>query len=144
MFLVSPEPEKEPVRGFSRRAFWLAVAAAVGVGSVLGRMGARRMLRPDAGLGESISPSLAWALRLQDGPIDGLIENADGFLARVVEFGPHRLESGLLLLVEATVGGRLLHGPDRVAMSRKLAGVIRAVDASSTLKARVVTLDRIR
>ena len=143
VFLVAPEPERRASAVCTRRALALWSLAAAGLGLGAGAYLAR--WRPARAAHEPpLDASLAWALDLQSGPLDGLLAAADAFLARAVTFADPRLEPGLRRLGEAVLEDHPLCGPDRLPLARKLAAVLSALPCSEELRTLGERLERLR
>jgi hypothetical protein len=143
VFLVGPEPERPAPPTVSRRMFVGALASSFGLGALLG-----------AGLGSPAvdapipaappSKALAWALELQDGPLEGLVRNEMSFRIVVQDEGDPRLLTGVERLLHAVLNRDPTVEENRAALAASLASDIRTLPICSSLTAHVPELLRIR
>lgn len=145
VFLLAPEPEPPAPRGVSRRTLVLAVASALGLGS-LGTLGVQRALLRDTPLDDADEALIRLAERLQDGPIEELVRGRHTFLHVVTGFpmDPMRWRRGLTRLADAVldVSSPLLDATVRIALANELLAVASDSHGASALDA--ARCDRLR
>lgn len=144
VFLVSPEPEKEPVRGFSRRAFYAAVMTALCLGAAAGRtLGVfLRSSNPETSVEEDAT--LRWALEAQRGDLATLVQGHEAFLMTFVVNGDARLQTGVRRIAEAVIADDPCVRAQRARVAERVLGVLRSSPGAEALHSLIGPLETCR